>query len=113
MHNRLSHCHSYQWLPDGFIRGENIIVHKTGTSHFEDRWVEHGWGIPGDPTYGFRLEQHTWKFSLDGEPAMINGIPGERHLRPAIPPDFPPLFVFMGRGRLLVYHIGFPGRPDN
>ena len=82
-------------LPDGFVRGENIIVHKTGTSHFEDRWVEHGWGIPGDPTYGFRLEQHTWKFSLDGEPAMINGIPGERHLRPAIPPDFPPLLVFL------------------
>ena len=83
-------------LPDGFIRGENIIVHKSGTSHFEDRWVEHGWGIPGDSTYGFfRLEQHTWKFSLDGEPAMINGIPGERHLRPAIPPDFPPLLVLL------------------
>ena len=82
-------------LPDGFVRGENIIVHKTGTSHFEDRWVEHGWGIPGDPTYGFRLEQHTWKFSLDGEPAMINGIPGERHLLPARPPDFPPLLVLL------------------
>ena len=83
-------------LPDGFVRGENIIVHKTGTSHFEDRWVEHGWGIPGDPSYGFRLEQHTWKFSLgNGEPTVINGIPGERSLRPAIPPDFPPLLTLL------------------
>ena len=83
-------------LPDGFVRGENIIVHKTGTSHFEDRWVEHGWGIPGDPIYGFRLEQHSWKFSLgSGMPAVINGIPGERYLRPAIPPEFPPLLVFL------------------
>ena len=99
-------------LPDGFVRGENIIVHKTGTSHFEDRWVEHGWGIPGDPTYGFRLEQHTWKFSLDGEPAMINGIPGERHLRPAIPPDFPPLLVFLWEEEGYWFTIsGFLGGP--
>ena len=99
-------------LPDGFVRGENIIVHKTGTSHFEDRWVEHGWGIPGDPTYAFRLEQHTWKFSLDGEPAMINGIPGERHLRPAIPPDFPPLLVFLWEEEGYWFTIsGFLGGP--
>ena len=83
-------------LPDGFIRGENIIVYKRGTSHFEDRWVEHGWGIPGDPSYGFRVSQHSWKFGLgNGEPAVINGIPGERSLRPAIPPDFPPLLTFL------------------
>ena len=83
-------------LPDGFIRGENIIVHKRSTSHFEDRWVEHGWGIPGDPSYGFRVSQHSWKYSLgNGEPAMINGIPGERRLRPAIPPDFPPLLTLL------------------
>ncbi len=82
-------------LPDGFIQAENIIVHKRGTSHFEDRWVEYGWYIPGDPPYGFRLEQHSWKFGLgDGEPAMINGIEGERHLRPAVPPEFPPLLTF-------------------
>ena len=82
-------------LPDGFVRGENIIVHKTGTSHFEDRWVEHGWGIPGDPPYGFRLEQHSWPFSLgSGVPAMINGIQGETYFRAAIPPDLPPLRVF-------------------
>ena len=62
-------------LPDGFIRGENIIVYKRSTSHFEDRWVEHGWYIPGDPPYGFRLSQHSWKLGLgNGEPAMINGI---------------------------------------
>ncbi len=83
-------------LPDGFIRGENIIVSKRSTSHFEDRWVEHGWGIPGDPSYGFRVSQHSWKFSLgNGEPTMINGIPGERSLRPAIPPDFPPLLTLL------------------
>ena len=79
-------------LPDGFIRGENIIVNKRSTSHFEDRWVEHGWYIPGDPPYGFRLSQHSWKLGLgNGEPAMINGIPGERHLSP----DFPPLLSFL------------------
>ena len=83
-------------LPDGFIRGENIIVHKRSTSHFEDRWVEHGWGIPGDPSYGFRVSQHSWKFGLgDGKPTVINGIPGERSLRPAIPPDFPPLLTLL------------------
>ena len=83
-------------LPDGFIRGENIIVNKRGTSHFEDRWVEHGWYIPGDPPYGFRLSQHSWKLGLgNGEPAMINGIPGERHLLPAQSPDFQPLLSFL------------------
>ena len=51
-------------LPDGFVRAENIIVNKRSTSHFEDRWVEHGWGIPGDPPYGFRLSQHSWKLGL-------------------------------------------------
>ena len=66
-------------LPDGFIRAQNMIVYKHGTSHFEDRWVEHSWYIPGDPPYGFMLSQHSWKFSLgNGEPAIINGIPGER-----------------------------------
>ena len=83
-------------LPDGFIRAENIIVNKRSTSHFEDRWVEHGWYIPGDPPYGFRLSQHSWKLGLgNGEPAMINGIPGERHLLPAQSPDFPPLLSFL------------------
>ena len=83
-------------LPDGFIRAENIIVYKRSTSHFEDRWVEHGWYIPGDPPYGFRLSQHSWKLGLgDGEPAMINGIPGERHLLPAQSPDFPPLLTVL------------------
>ena len=63
-------------LPDGFIRAENVIVNKRSTSHFEDRWVEHGWYIPGDPPYGFRVSQHSWKLGLGGgEPAMINGIP--------------------------------------
>ena len=55
-------------LPDGFVRAENIIVYKRSTSHFEDRWVEHGWGIPGDPPYGFRLSQHSWKLGL----GMVN-----------------------------------------
>ena len=83
-------------LPDGFIRAENIIVNKRSTSHFEDRWVEHGWYIPGDPPYGFRLSQHSWKLGLgNGEPAMINGIPGERHLLPAQSPDFQPLLSFL------------------
>ena len=83
-------------LPEGFIRSENIIVHKRSTSHFEDRWVEHGWGIPGDPSYGFRVSQHSWKYSLgNGEPAVINGIPGQRRLRPAMPPDFPPLLTLL------------------
>ena len=49
-------------LPDGFIRAENIIVHKSGTSHFEDRFVEHWWNIPGDPPYGFMLSQRSWRF---------------------------------------------------
>ena len=83
-------------LPEGFIRGENIIIHKRSTSHFEDRWVEHGWGIPGGPSYGFRVSQHSWKYSLgNGEPAVINGIPGQRRLRPAMPPDFPPLLTLL------------------
>ena len=100
-------------LPEGFIRGENIIVHKRSTSHFEDRWVEHGWGIPGDPAYGFRLSQHSWKFSLgDGEPTMINGIPGERRLRPAMPPDFPPLLTLLWEEDGYWYTVmGFLGGP--
>ena len=100
-------------LPDGFVRGENIIVHKTGTSHFEDRWVEHGWGIPGDPSYGFRVSQHSWKFSLgNGEPTMINGIPGERSLRPAISPDFPPLLTLLWEEEGYWYTVmGFLGGP--
>ena len=83
-------------LPDGFIRAENVIVNKRSTSHFEDRWVEHGWYIPGDPPYGFRLSQHSWKLGLgNGEPAMINGIAGERLLELGSPPDFPPLLSFL------------------
>ena len=102
-------------LPEGFVRGENIIVHKSGTSHFEDRWIEYGWYIPGDPPYGFRLEQHSWKLSLGGGlPAVINGIPGERHLRGAMAARFPAVaLVPMGTGWLLVHHIGLPARPNH
>ena len=81
-------------LPDGFIRNDNIFAVATGTEYFEDRYVELGWHLPGDPAYGFMLSQHSWPFGIDGEPAMINGILGERYLRPAIPPDLPPLLVF-------------------
>ena len=44
---------------------------------------------------------------------MINGILGERYLRPAIPPDLPPLLVSFGKRMVLVYDIGFPGRPNH
>ena len=78
-------------LPDEFIRSETIIVNKMGTKDWEDVFVEHGWYIPGDPPYGVRLSQHTRKFGLgNGEPATINGFPGERQLDPPRGTDFPP-----------------------
>ena len=77
-------------LPDDFVRSETIVVNKMGTSDWEDVFVEHGWIVSGDPPYGFRLSQHTRKFSLgNGEPAVIDGVPGERQLDPARSPDFP------------------------
>ena len=83
-------------LPDGFVQSETIIVNKVGTSDWEDVFVEHGWSIPGDPPYGIRLSQHTRMFSLgDGEPAVINGLPGERELLTDPPPDFPPGLSFL------------------
>ncbi len=83
-------------LPDGFIRNDDIFAFTMGTEYFEARHVEIGWRLPGDPSYGFMLSQHSRKFSLgNGEQAVINGIPGERYLRPAIPPEFPPLLVFL------------------
>ena len=82
-------------LPDGFIRAEQIIVSKMGSDHFENRFVEHGWYIPGDPGYGFRLQQHSSKFSLgSGEPFTVNGFPGEREAsHPSS--DLPPLLSFL------------------
>ena len=77
-------------LPDEFTRSETIVVNKVGTKDWEDVFVEHGWFIPGDPPYGVRLSQHTRTFGLgNGEPAVINGFPGERMLDPERPPDFP------------------------
>ncbi len=82
-------------LPDGFIRAEQIIVSKMGSDHFENRFVEHGWYIPGDQGYGFRLQQHSSKFSLgSGEPFTVNGFPGEREAsHPSS--DLPPLLSFL------------------
>lgn len=83
-------------LPDGFIRSESIVVAKRGSEHIEERSVWHSWYIPGDPSYGFRLEEHSLKIGLlGGEPAIINGIPGERRLRPEQPPEFPPLLTLL------------------
>ena len=83
-------------LPEGFIRSETLAVYKSGTSRFEDRYVGQYWYIPGEPSYGFRLEQHSWKFGIgNGEPAVVDGIVGERVLLPAQPPEFPPLLVFL------------------
>ena len=83
-------------LPDGFIRSENIVVGKRGSEHFEERFVWHSWYIPGDPSYGFRLEEHSLKIGLlGGEPESINGIPGERRLRPEQPPEVPPLLTLL------------------
>ena len=83
-------------LPDGFIRSESIVVGKRGSEHIEERSVWHSWYIPGDPPYGFRLEEHSLRISLlGGEPAIINGIPGERRLRPEQPPEVPPLLTLL------------------
>ena len=83
-------------LPDGFIRNDTFLAVSRGTKSFEERYVEIGWRLPGDQGYGFMLSQHSRKFGLSqGEPAIINGIPGSRYLRPAIPPRLPPLLVFL------------------
>lgn len=82
-------------LPDGFMQNDSISVSKMGSASFESRFVEHGWHLPGDTVYGFRLSQHSSEFGINGEPAIINGALGERHLLPARPPDFPPLLTLL------------------
>ena len=81
-------------LPEEIIRSETLRVYKSGTSRFEDRYVGQYWNIPGEPSHGFRLEQHSWKLGLgNGEPTVIDGVVGERVLLPARPPDSPPLLT--------------------
>ncbi len=82
-------------LPDGFMQNDSISVSKMGSASFESRFVEHGWHVPGDTVNGFRLSQHSSEFGINGEPAIINGALGERHLLPARPPDFPPLLTLL------------------
>ncbi len=100
-------------LPEGFVRGEKITAGRRGSDHFEDRWVGQSWYIPGDTSYGFTLEQHSSKFSLgNGEPAVINGFPGERELLPERPPDLPPLLSLLWEEDGYWYSIyGFLGGP--
>ena len=73
-------------LPAGFVRSENILVNKLSSTYF----VQQFWMSSADPSIQFDLEQHP---GLDGlgnsEPAIINGVPGERKLLPASPPGRP------------------------
>ena len=83
-------------LPEEFTRTDNITVIIMGTEHFQDRYVQHSWNRPGDTLFGFVVSQHSREFGLGGgEPAVINGIAGERSLRPARPPDLPPLLTLL------------------
>ena len=77
-------------LPAGFVRSENILVNKLSSTYFETIFVQQFWRYSADPSIQFDLEQHP---GLDGlgnsEPAIINGVPGERKLLPASPPGRP------------------------
>ena len=83
-------------VPEVFVRRESIEVFVTRTEPFRDVHVQQSWSRPGIPLFSFMLAQHSREFGLGGgASAVINGVTGERSLRPARPPDFPPLLTLL------------------
>ena len=77
-------------LPAGFVQGENIIVNKLSSDHYQTHFVQQFWRSPNDPSISLMLEQHPGLAGLgSGQPFLINGVTGERELLPASPPSRP------------------------
>ncbi len=86
------------YLPDGFVPGPKILVNEAPHDK-QKRIVERGWKSSEHPGVSIYLLQRPDPFSIGGgQPATINGIPGQRKLLPAHPPFRPyPVLSFSWR----------------
>ena len=77
-------------LPAGFVQGENTIVNKLSSDHYQTHFVQQFWRLSNDTSKSLMLEQHPGLAGLvNGQPFLINGVMGERKLLPASPPNRP------------------------
>ena len=72
-------------LPEGFIRGESVAVFQPGFRNAK-RYVQTNWVDLNNPSIGFILEQNpNDSFLGDAEPAVINGVSGQRQVLEPVP----------------------------
>ena len=76
-------------MPAGFVPNENILVNQPVFSTLP-RLVQRFWHSQDDRTLSLNLTQNPTLGGIGAwVPAMINGVPAERELLPAPPPDRP------------------------
>jgi putative transposase len=79
------------YIPAGFVPGSSIMIGTIGFGENSHKTVTHKWWLPDDHKTYFSLIQNPGYFEIGGgEPAEVNGKPGQRaFLQDPKEPDVP------------------------